>query len=515
MWKKVSVLLSHWRTGIRLPPSIRKFLSIFLLVLLSVFLLHLGWRKWLLSVPQRLPQTSMLAFGRKDSLQRGSYYEVSIPPTGSAQYISADYRIWIPNGISKIRGLIVKQHGCGGNAATPLGLVHANDLQWQALALKHQFALLGTKYPTDYQTKGRYADDPCNSWAAIARGSETAFLKALNQLGQDSRHPELEKLPWVLWGHSGGADWVVQMSQKYPNRTIAVVAMRGGAVLIDESKPSELLTSEINAATLKVPVLFATGEKEPSAEEGLHIPKKIFARYRKAGALWAFAAEAEAGHEAADTRHLVIPYIDAIVSTRLPSDRLKDWTTSMPTLRPIEAEQGWLGNLTTHAIASSSQYNGDPSKAVWLPNQETAHRWQQYQIAPNFWNHLRFKLCSNWQLMTLLGARDLPESCYPDKIALTQAPAAPSDLQVTKISGTEVILTWNFIPDLENGLPKFRIYRNNSLIATLQGQEYDAGDAPKPAQVVLEYRDREWTANSVYAIAAFNALGERISQPAS
>ena len=71
---------------------------------------------------------------------------------------------------------------------------------------------------------------------------------------------------------------------------------------------------------------------------------------------------------------------------------------------------------------------------------------------------------------------------------------------------------WNFTPDLENGLPKFRIYRNNSLIATLQGQERDGGDAPIYPHVVLEFRDKSTGENDIYAVSAFNSLGENISQ---
>jgi hypothetical protein len=74
-----------------------KFLVIFLLATLTTFLIHLGWTKWLLSIPQPLPQQSTISTGKKNSLERGIYYETSVPITDTANHILANYRIWIPN----------------------------------------------------------------------------------------------------------------------------------------------------------------------------------------------------------------------------------------------------------------------------------------------------------------------------------------------------------------------------------------------------------------------------------
>ncbi|MEE3719412.1 hypothetical protein V2H45_21960 [Tumidithrix elongata RA019] len=390
--------------------------------------------------------------------------------------------------------MIVKQHRCGSDS----GLEYANDLQWQSLALKHQFALLGTKFPTDYQTVGRYKGDPCDSWDIIDSGSGNAFFKALRHLAQKSNHPELEMIPWVLWGHSGGADWSIEMSKKYSERTIAVVAMRCGV--------SSLLADEIESKMLRLPILLAVGAKDGYAEECLDLPKKVFSRYRKAGALWVITSEADAGHETGDTRHLAIPYLDAILSLRLTKTSTK--------LRELEVNQGWLGNPTTHAIAPMGQYVGDPLEAAWLPNEETARKWQEYITPTGFWNQMRYRICSRKQLVSLLGAPHLTESCYPDKITPTRIPVAPTDVIATQVTPNETVLTWDFAPDLENGLPKFRIYRDNSLIRTLQGQEHDNDDKPEPLQVVMEFRDREATPNAIYTVSAFNTLGESVSQPA-
>ena len=68
-------------------------------------------------------------------LLQGNYYETSVPFLSKGKYLAAEYRLWVPKDVQPIRGLLVKQHGCGAPAAAT-GLDHANDLQWQALAVK-------------------------------------------------------------------------------------------------------------------------------------------------------------------------------------------------------------------------------------------------------------------------------------------------------------------------------------------------------------------------------------------
>jgi hypothetical protein len=446
-----------WQLIGRLPsPKARTGFLLSLLVLASVYF---GWTSCLVNNPQPLPQQPTVA--KSNSLLDGSYYEVSVPPTGKDKYSSADYRIWIPNNGQTVRGLIVKQHGCGDPAAAT-GLDHANDLQWQALALKYQFALLGTKLLTGNQS--------CDNWGVIEGGSDAAFLKALRFFAQKSNHQEIATVPWVLWGHSGGADWSMQMMQKYSNRTIAVVAMRCGGVLISGTSK---FASDPNPTIFGIPVLFALGEKEPTAGECLDLPKQIFSKYRKAGAVWTIAVAANTAHEAGDTRFLAIPYLDAILAQRFAA-------TDIP-LRSLSVAQGWLGNPITHAIAPIDKYKAEVLEAAWLPNKETARKWQEY--------------------------------VETGKISPTRKPVTPTEVKANRTGEQEAVITWKFMPDLENGLPSFHIYKNNLLIRTLKGQEHNFGDAPVPANPVLEFQDRDSSAKAIYKVSAFNSIGEAASEP--
>jgi hypothetical protein len=431
---------------------------------ISIPLLYIGWERWLAAKPQPLPTRSIVSDGKNYGFPQGRYYEVSIPFTSTTtNKRSADYRLWIPDGVKTVRGLIVKQHGCGDPTAAT-GLDHANDLQWQTLTLKHQFAILGTKLPT--------GNPLCTDEAIAARAAEDSFLTALRNLAETSRHPELETVPWALWGHSGGADWAMQMLRHYPARVIAVANMRSGGIR-GSSRKSEILDLDPKSvsALLEVPVLWSIGAKDPNVDECIILPQKIFSKFRAAGAKWTLAIAAKTGHESGDTRFLAIPYLDTMISTRLTSD-------GHP-LRSIASTQGWLGNNVTHTVAPIASYRDNPAIATWIPTEAVAHKWQQY--------------------------------VNTGKISPTRKPASPTNLSATKIGAKEVLIAWSFIPDLEDGLPSFRIYRDNSLIVTLTGQSHNFGDAPDPKHVALEFVDKGASVDSSYVVAAFNVLGESMS----
>ena len=62
-----------------------------------------------------------------------------------------------------------------------------------------------------------------NSLGILARnGSGKTFLKAIGEFAAKSSHPELETVPWTLWGHSGGGSWVGGMQALHPERIVAI-----------------------------------------------------------------------------------------------------------------------------------------------------------------------------------------------------------------------------------------------------------------------------------------------------
>jgi hypothetical protein len=114
-------------------------------------------------------------------------------------------KLWIPDGVNTLRGVIVHQHGAGTTASIE-GSTAAHDLHWQALARKWDCALWGSSYHV-LNEKIDTSPRASELWFDPRNGSEKTFLKAIGEFAAKSGHPEIGKVPWALWGHSGGGIW--------------------------------------------------------------------------------------------------------------------------------------------------------------------------------------------------------------------------------------------------------------------------------------------------------------------
>lgn len=267
-------------------------------------------------------------------------FECRLEPGPEDLFAEAEYRIWIPEGVENLRGIIVHQHGCGRN-----GMLMPWDHHWRALAFKWDCALMGSHYKQV---------DSCASWYNPLNGSERAFHEALNNLAEQSGHHELISVPWALWGHSGGAFWVSRMLQLYPDKIIAVVARSGGFHVN-------------NPESFAVPVLFNYGHSERPRLNGL----TYYPDGRKKHAPWLIAPDPITGHECGNSRLLAIPFFDVCFDLRLPSEGYDE-------LRKVDLENSWLGDPGSYEITEYSGFEGNPLDRVWLPNGNFAQSWQEY-----------------------------------------------------------------------------------------------------------------------------------------
>ena len=127
------------------------------------------------------------------------YYRVryEAPNKPGELAFSVNYTIWIPKDVKALRGVLVHQHGCGEGSCKS-GLTGAYDLHWQALAKKHDCALLSPSYEQPEK-----AD--CQMWCDPRNGSDAAFQKCLADLGKKTDHPELAQVPWPCGGTAAAA----------------------------------------------------------------------------------------------------------------------------------------------------------------------------------------------------------------------------------------------------------------------------------------------------------------------
>jgi hypothetical protein len=133
----------------------------------------------------------------------GDYLKIDYPASTASNelQVAVTYTLWLPEGVKKVRGIIVHQHGAGTTASIE-GSTAAYDLHWQALAKKWDCALLGPSYHVQNE-KIDLSPGASELWFDPRHGSEQTFLRALGDFAAKSGHPELQSVPWALWGVPG------------------------------------------------------------------------------------------------------------------------------------------------------------------------------------------------------------------------------------------------------------------------------------------------------------------------
>jgi hypothetical protein len=299
----------------------------------------------------------------------------------------------------------------------------------------------------------------CADWFRPERGSEKAFFTALETFAKDSGHADLSKLPWAIWGHSGGAMWAHAMAIRHPDRVVAVVA-RSQAVVDGADKAAS------------VPILFNYGVREKSGKfEKVHINSQAaFAQNRPQGALWSIAIDPMSEHDCRNSREISIPFLDALLAQRLPKAGMTD-------LGAVDTKSAWLGDNETFAIAAEKDFAGDKAKASWLPNETVAKAWQEF--------------------------------CKTGSVADTTPPPPPTRVRA-HLNGK---ITWEVQADLESGVRAFNIYRDGKLFGVAEGegkksfQSHNYGDEPEPRLPRMNFPYPDPGGKSRYAVSAVNGAG--------
>ena len=382
--------------------------------------------------------------------------------------ISANYTLWLPPGVKTLRGVIVHQHGCGPGDDRE-ARASAGDLHWQALARKHECALLVPTYEQSDRSHCRWWFDPRN-------GSDKAFIQALAELAKQTHHPELATVPWALWGHSGGAIWSGSMLLLYPER-VAAVWLRSG-VPLQQAEP-------IPAAALTVPVMCNLGTREGvtittnGVDYMWRSVREFFQEFRGQGGLIGVAVDPNSGHDCGNSRYLAIPWFDVCLTARLPDE------AGSAELKPMPTDSAWLAPLPGKSAQPVSKFPGDPKTAVWLPNEPIAKAWSEFVEDGN-----------------------------------VSDPTPPPPPKNVRLSSTGE-LTWDAESDLESGIAEFVIERDGKQLARLPEQhtgyfvgrptfqQIGYGDEPTWPLLQMRYSDAETKRGGkhTYAVRTVNTVG--------
>ena len=375
----------------------------------------------------------------------GRYLEVTYPPStqpGELQ-MGVTYTLWIPDGVAKLRGIIVHQHGCGSGACKG-GATAAYDLHWQALAKKWDCALLGPSYQQGEKQS-------CRLWCDPRNGSAKTFLRAIKQFASQSKHPELEKVPWCLWGHSGGGFWASLIETMYPERIVAVWLRSGTAYAVWEK--GEIPKPSIPDAAYLVPMMCNPGAKEKDDKRfsgAWNGTLAMFQAYRAKGAPIGFAPDPRTAHQCGDCRYLAIPFFDACLAMRLP-----DKGSAGQTLKPVDMKAAWLAAPLTDNPEPATSCAGKAEEAVWLPNEQVAKAWAEY---------------------VKTGA-----------VSDTTPPPAAFNVRATWKPDQAVELAWEAEADFESGIRAFIIERDGTELARVPDKP--VGRFGRPLFQAMSYHD--------------------------
>ena len=377
-------------------------------------------------------------------------YKVTLEPT-KGKFKEVEYYMWIPENVKTVKGIILHQHGCG-ETAYKSGRNSFYDMQWRALAKKYDFALMGSSYLSTID---------CHDWVNPAEGSYDTFIRSISEIAMKSNHLELENVPWVLWGHSGGGHWVYEMVLQHPDKILCSVL----------KSPAWTENSDLG---LQVPILCLLGIQESydnfSKDVWCSSVEAMKYRIRK-NAPVCIAPDPTSGHESANSRLLAIPFIDEILN--LQSD---DSTTNFNRNNESYAD---LDNLKLKDKITDIEYIDN---ANWFPNKSFAEKWLEF-----------------------IKTGYVTDSTPPLK--------APYNVEVRNIKD-RIIISWKAEADIQSGIKGFKIYRNNKVINTGSTQskwnfQIDYHDNPKEIYDKFEFVDRDLFKNGEYRyqISLINLAG--------
>ncbi len=411
------------------------------------------------------------------------YFEKVFPapenPLPGELSMPAEWRIWIPEDVAKLKGVVVHQHGCGEGSCDS-GRTCVYDLHWQELARAHDCALIASSFRQDNR--------PCEQWCDPRNGSAKSFFDALEYFAEYTGHDELKTVPWVLWGHSGGGQWVGCMTQLYPRRVVAAWLRSGCPDTVVKTADELPMDSDF----LNTPIFLNIGAREYDIpfvwESCWNYYRKIKARNAKIGLL----IDPLTHHATGSSRYPAIRFFDDMLTARLPSEGVEllpapngfTLPISEITDKEISAE-----NVVKNPENPGCNYDATERReflrdGLWFPNLEYVDVWRRYSL----------------------------DASFDD----TTPPPSPTDVQLSLSDG---VLSWKCRADLESGLKTFAIYRDGVEIVQIptahvvnsrpvfQGLTYsDTPDFSLP-EMKFQIPDYDRDSECSYSVSAINTAG--------
>lgn len=288
----------------------------------------------------------LLAFFCSEKASAQEVFDWDGEPLKDVQLEVVRFRGWIPPGDEPIRGtliLIPGRHGDGRGLAM--------NADWQRFADETRFALMGCQFAQG--EPGLYQTDKTGEVSK-------AIDEALEKFSELSGKEVLAKGPLLFWGSSAGSNVSERYCAVNPDRVVA----------FGSSKGTRGPGADLPRGKDDIPMFFAVGSKD-KAEWVESAIENIEAGVKKK-APWVLALHPTEGHSVGASLDAIRPFLKAAIELRLPT------SATSSKLQKVSTRDGWLGDPETYDIAPASSFKGKRSKAIWLPNEESALAWQTY-----------------------------------------------------------------------------------------------------------------------------------------
>jgi len=281
----------------------------------------------------------------------GQTFDAKQPPGNN--FDQAQFRLWIPEGLQSIRAILVLVPGSNGDGR---GQVEAQ--LWRDFAQEQGLALVGL-----HMTDKMHEDMFIEHYVDVANGSGEAFLRALEQLGEASGHPEIAKAPLLLWGMSAGGEFNYEFALWRPHRVAAFVVNKGGIYY------SALASTEAR----QVPGLFFIGTEDLAFRND--IIRGIYSINRRAHALWALIEQTGVDHAVAGSDQIAVDFYREVLQQRLDGGPLKK----------LDIEDGFFCDPDTVSCVPAAGADSPREPVSWLATEALAKTWRAAQsfTAPN------------------------------------------------------------------------------------------------------------------------------------
>lgn len=284
------------------------------------------------------------------SLQR-----IDLVEFGDFALYAPDGGVYAPGRGDSLRAIILALGGpdtrafaSGGPFGAPVPQVEASlqalGESLRSLTGHHRLAILGTSL----------------SALENAPESDRLLLDAVREAAALSGRPELESIPLLLYGMSGGAPQAAGFTARHPERVAGLFLKVPAGV--------EPLTSP---DALGVPTYMVLAELDAFVDNAAL--QAAFEVNRSTGALWALALEPGVPHHSVTPPHreLTINWMRETVGLRLGQ-------AATDPLRAVGDSDGWIGDHATGEVTSRASHSGNDAGTSWLPSELTVEEWRAF-----------------------------------------------------------------------------------------------------------------------------------------